>query len=767
MRGANHTWGLLFCTTAIAVLVAAACAAPAVAETAAAETAATEASATTAVTEVIITAQKRNESAVNVPISIVAVSGQNLAKSGVHDMADLATVVPGLHIDDAGAFFQPSIRGVGTAIAGAGASANVATYVDGIYKPNALSNDFDFIDVDSIQVLKGPQGTLFGRNSTGGNILVTTRAPSFTPQLEAQASYGSFNTVQGAVFGTTGLTDKIAASLMVSGDRSDGWVHNDYTGKSANPSYSYSTRVKLLFKPADGWKFTLTGDLFRVNDPSAYAASAYKGESDAANFGVPLSVGNPTHVSLSGLVAHIVEGGSIALKSEVDLGFADLTSYSAGQWQNGREATNELAAAFPTNGSAPISPALQDAVTNADWFYHENTYTQEFDLSHQGKGPVDWVAGLYYYYDDTTYEPFNLGLYGPFGPGGELSGAPYPWPASAYVNTGDLRYSGFTLPTYSGAAFADVTYNLDRWHFTVGGRYSRDRVVERFTSYPSIPDGFNSGTFVPFTVSAAHDFSSFTPRAIVRYSLTDSSNLYVSFSEGTKAGLYNSSGFLLQMTPLQPERLKDFEGGYKINGNGWRFEVSGYYYDYTNLQVSTYIGGQAFLQNAPSARIYGGEASLKARLTDNFDVSLGAAVTHARYTDFPNAALQTFSPIYGVVNSTTNVSGGPMERTPDFTGDITLNYHTPLMGGLFEFVATGTMQTQSSFDFANTIEDPGHALLNLRAAWTDASKRWTLSVNGRNVTNTVYLVQVLPNAGGFGATYGEPANVNVELRYRY
>ena len=744
-----------------AILAAGGYAAPALADTDAAPEA-------TTVGEVVITAQKRSESQVNVPISVVAVSGDNLAKAGVKDMGDLATVVPGLHVDEAGAFFQPSVRGVGTAIAGAGASANVATYVDGIYKPNALSNDFNLIDVESIQVLKGPQGTLFGRNSTGGAILVTTRSPSFTPHLEAMASYGSFNTVRGAVFATTGITSKLAVSLAVEGGRSDGWVHNDYTGKSANPSYDYATRLKLLWTPSDTLKFTLTGAAFRVNDPTAYAASAYKGESDAANFGVPLSVGNPTHVSLSGPVAHTVEGGSVVLKSEADLGFATLTSYSAAQWENGREATNELAAPFPANGSPPIDPHLQVAVTNADWFYHENTWTQEFDLAHQGKGPLDWVVGAFAYYDDTTYEPFNLGLYGPFGPGGDLTGAPPPWPASSFVNTGDFKLSGFTLPTYSGALFADVTYNLGRWHFTLGGRYSHDRIVERFTSYPSIPNGFNNLTFKQFTDTAAHNFDSFTPRAIVRYSLTDRSNVYVSYSEGTKAGLFNSSGFLLQMTPLQPERLRDVEGGYKVTGHGWHLEAAAYYYDYTNLQVSTYIGGQAFLQNAPSAELYGAEANLAASLTRNFDISIGAAVTHARYTRFTNAALQYFNPAMGgVVNTTTDVSGGPMERTPDFTGDLTVDYHTPLYGGQLELSATGTVQSKSSFDFADTLQDKAHALLNLRAGWTDPSRRWTLSVIGRNVTDTVYLVQVLPNAGGFGATYGEPASVNVEVRYRY
>ncbi|HEX7759755.1 MAG TPA: TonB-dependent receptor [Caulobacteraceae bacterium] len=725
-------------------------------------------SAATAVNEVVVTAQKRSESLVNVPIAVTAVSGSNLQKSGVADMGDLAHVVPGLHVDSSGAFFQPSIRGVGTAIAGAGASANIATYVDGVYRPNALSNDFEFIDIDSVQVLKGPQGTLFGRNSTGGAIVVTTKAPSFDPQLEARAGYGSFNTFTASVYGSDRITDKLAASLSIGGSRSDGWVKNILTGKSANQSQSVAGRLKLLYEPTDKTKFTLIFTGFRTDDPSLYAASAYKGESVAALFGVPLSVGNPRQVSLSGPVAHVAQGYGVELKSEVDLGFATLTSYTAGNWDKGREATNELAAAFPADGSLPLSPATQTAVENADWRYTERTFSQEFDLSHSGGGPIDWVAGLFYYYDKTTYNPFNLGLYGPFGPGGVLTGAsPDPvthlFPAGAYVSTGDQALSGFSGLSYSGAVFADATYNLGNWHFTLGGRYSIDRAGADFTSYPSIANGFFGAT----GLSARKNFHAFTPRVIVRYSLTPNSNIYVSYSEGTKSGLYNTSGFLSQNTPLQPEKIKDVEGGYKVSGHGWRLEISAFHYDYTNLQVATYVGGLSFLQNAPSAELYGADVHWQQRLGDHFQVDVGAAYTHARYTNFTNAALQTFSPVFGVVNGTTDVSGGVMTRTPEFSASVALDYNTDLLGGTLALNATGSYQTQSSFDFANTLKDDAHGLLNLRAAWTDPSHRWTFAVIGRNVTNKVYLVQVLPNAGGFGAVYGEPANVTLQVQYKY
>ena len=712
------------------------------------------------VEEVIVTAQKRTESLVNVPVSVVALSGNALRKSGVDSMSSLPDLVPSLHIDSSGAFFQPSIRGIGTAIAGAGASANVAIYVDGIYHPNALASDFNFIDVKSIQVLKGPQGTLFGRNATGGAILITTKSPSFEREFDMRVGYGSFNTFTGSMFLSDKVTNKVAISLAVGGRVSDGWIKNLQNNSNANPSQDLTGHLKILYKPSHDWKFTLSLDAFRQDDPTLYAASSFNGWSNAAFFGVPLAINNSRKVRLDGHIAHVAEGHGLALTSQVNLGFATLTSYTAGHWDSGHEYTNELAAPFPVNGTLPSSPAVQLIVDNADWNYTESTYSQEFDLGQSGIGPLDWVTGLFLFYDKSTYSPFNLGLYGPLGAGGILS-APYPWPASAYINTGDQKFSAFSGRSYSYAAFADATYNWGRWHFTLGGRYSIDRAGINFTSFPSIANGFSSVS----GLKNHHDFYSLTPRAVVRYSLTENSNVYASWSQGTKAGLFNASGYLTQRTPLAPEKLTDIEGGYKITGDGWHLEASAFHYDYRNLQVSTYVGGLAFFQNAPKAELYGGDISWDQQLTQGLIANIGLAYTHSQYINFPSAALQYFDPILGVVNSSTNVDGKQMERTPKFSGTFNLTYNTPLNGGDLELSGNYSYRTKVSFDFPGTFGQGAYGLLNLHAGWTTPSGKWTFSVTGTNVTDEKYLIQVLPNAGGFGAVYGEPAAVMFQIGY--
>jgi iron complex outermembrane receptor protein len=319
-------------------------------------TAATADEAPAELAEIVVTAQKRSEKAVDVPIAIVALSGSALQNAGIVDMNSLAQVVPGMHVDMTGAFFQPSIRGVGTAVAGQGVSPSVATYVDGIYQPNPLANDFTFIDVDSIEVLKGPQGTLYGRNTTAGAIKITTKAPTFEPQLQARASFGSWNTAAASVFASDGLTDTIAASIAAGYNRSDGWITNEADGSNAAQNNSYTVRGKLLFKPNDAAKFTLTLDGERTNDPSGYAAGTYKGYSAGpAFFGVPSLSDNRSKILIQpGTYAHVVQGGGALLLSEFDLGFADLKSYTSGHWDSGREASNEAASLFPANGTLPV-----------------------------------------------------------------------------------------------------------------------------------------------------------------------------------------------------------------------------------------------------------------------------------------------------------------------------------------------------------------------------------------------------------------------------
>ena len=730
-----------------------------------------------ALDEIVVTAQRRTEKQVDVPISVTTLSDSALRNNGITSMDQLAQLVPGMHIDATGPYFQPSIRGVGTAVVGQGVAPSVATYVDGIYQTSPLLNDFNFVDVQSVQVLAGPQGTLFGRNTTAGAILVTTKGPSFDPQFEARLGYGSWNTAMGIVFAAGAIDDKLAGSVAAGYTRSNGWISNLANDSHANESHSYSVRGKLLFEPTDAMKFTLTLDAERTDDPTGWAAGTYNGyTAGTAFFGLPNISNDRSNILIQpGTYAHVISGDGLLLKSEFDLPFATLTSLTSAHREGGHDELNEAASLFPKNGTLPVQPCptlstCSYLATGAysfldDLLYYltEITYSQEFDLNSKPGGPVDWVTGLYFFHDRTYSSPEILGIYGPFGPSGALTGALPPWPASSFVQYPFTYGNQAGTTAESAAAFADATYHLGDVHFTLGGRYNYDRAGVFYSAPPNLTDGFQNYPLL----TGSDDFNSFTPRAVIRYALTSESNVYASWSQAQKSQVYNASGFNSEKAVIEPEKITDFEGGYKLATANTQIDFSAFHYDYKDLQVSTYQHGFALIQNAPLSIMWGANLDVRRRLTTEFRVSAGIAYTHARYIDFTNATYQLFSSLTGVSNLAANVSGGTMERTPAVTANLGAGYSHALLGGMFDLSANYWYQTKASFDFPGTIVQSGYGLLTLCAAWTEPSNHWTFSITGRNLTNSHYRTQVLPDSGGYGAVYGAPPNYLLEVAYKH
>lgn len=675
--------------------------------------------AASSVVEIVVTAQKRSERLENVPISISTANREQLDVAGVHDAGDLARVVPGLHMDSSGAYSQPTIRGVGSAVAGAGLSANVATYVDGFYHPNSLTNDLEFIDVESVQVLKGPQGTLFGRNATGGAILISTLKPSQAFHGEALAQYGSFNDAKGSIYVTGGLAPTLSASLSAYYHSGDGFVKNLITGHHDARFENYAVRGQLLYRPTANLSLLLSLEHSDVNDPTQQTFGNYNGISDGA-----LTPGTVI-ATKRGDVSNNKPGGNqattdaVSLKAQYDLTWAQLTSYT--QYRDDRSHLH-----FDVDGS-PLQ------ILSSDWHTPDRTFTQEVNLGSSGKGRVDWVVGAYYFHDNNTYPHFN-------------------------VDSGGFQFDAFQtgVKTDAVAVFADVTVKIsDNLFLTGGARYSHERQLESIQS-----------TFfgLPLTVTA-HSWDSFTPRGVLRYKFSDRSNVYVSVTRGFKSGAFNANG--LSTIPVNPETITAYEAGYKTVAGPMRFEAAAFYYDYKNLQVNSFGAFSSNLVNAAAARIYGVEGHLAAKLTDDLTLDGGAAYTHGRYTSFPSAPDYYFDPVMGVKLRGTDSTGREMIRTPDFTGNIGLIYRRPLAGGVISLAGNFYYQSKVYFDAPNTVFQKPYGLLNLRVSWVDPSQKWEVAVYGANVTDSTYLTQVLQEAPFFGSVYGKPANVGVEVRRKF
>lgn len=676
-----------------------------------------DAAAPTSLDEVVVTAQRRDEKLVDVPISVSVASGRQLEQAGVTSMGALAQVVPGLRMDSAGSYSQPSIRGVSSAISGPGLAPNVATYVDGFYRPNPIGNDFDFVDIRSVQVLKGPQGTLFGRNATGGAILVSTRDPEFKPALDARASYGRYDDMRGALFATAPLGDTLAASLSFYGRQSDGFIHNIVTGAREGDVETVAARGKLLWRPNDRGEVLLTLEHTWVDDPNGYLFSAYRGQTVGVLFpGVAIAT-NRGDVASNDPSRHELKSSAAFLRAKYDLGWATLTSLTGYQLQRAEPEGFDLDAT-----ALPIFAAY--------FPQHEDTITQEFNLAVQGER-FNWVAGLFY-----MNERARMSLDG-------VSGGA----RSTFL------FAGQTIDSY--AAFVDGTYRVtDKLFLTLGGRYSYDDLSAHFGAAPLFARG-----------GASKSFQGFDPRIAVRYELDANANIYASASRGRKSAAYNATG--LSDVPVRPEKITAFETGYKTARPDWQFETAAFYYKYKDLQVNAYQGAVSTLLNAARAEIWGAEAHLAVEATENLRFDLGAAYTSGEYKSFPGAPHYVFSRTAGVTVSPEDATGNDLQRSPKFSGTVGVSYTHDFMGGAAQLSGTFAYQSKVYFDPFEDVTQKGYGVLNLRAAWTTPDERWTVAVFGRNLTDKKYIVSIVQEPTSILQVYAHPATYGVEIAFHY
>ena len=737
--------------------------------------------------EIVVTAQRRAERSVDVPITVTTLGSEQLATANVNQLSDTARLTPGLRFDAQGSAVQPTIRGVGTAITTSGGGPNVATYVDGFFQPNTYSSDLQLLRVQSIQVLKGPQGTLFGRNTTGGAILVTTSDPSTDTSADVKLSYGRFNSLTAQAYATTGLTDRIAVDLEGLYRRGDGYFtdrlnNNDEVGKYENWSIRAGIKAELTDDVSVLVRYTHTDN----DDPTNQLTNLYVDDSGSAGFltmvspagraiygaqsskGLPLGyfyappgtyATRPGDIRLDARIALRTKIDAVQGTIKADLGFADLTSYTQYRHETTPYYGDLDATALPLFG---IFVGIKD-----------KTFSQEFVVNSKPGSRLQWTAGLNYFHYRDDYIPVNA----------SFGGAPF------------IRFGGSSTTTKSYAGFVDATYEVtDKLFLTAGARYSHDEVTDAFFisgpflfSYTGVNGQqvpFNGGPNVNIPVPDLKN-NRVTPRVVIRYKPDPDSSVYASFTKGYKAGILNVGGNSQQ--PIQPETINAYEAGYKYSSGGLSFDLSGYYYDYKNLQVSSFQSGAAQIRNAASSRIYGAEAQARYQVSNALSVFGGVAWTHARYRSFANApyysycdpaaavgtALGCVPPALGgsgpgaIVQTTSDASGFHMQRAPDFTANAGASYGVDVARG--RLTLSGNLYYTSSFYFdpSEQFRQEPYAQLSLRAQWVDPSEHYTIAIYGDNVADKRYRTQVLFTTVGTGSVWNSPATYGVELRAKF
>ncbi len=693
--------------------------------------------------EIVITAQRRAEKSVDVPITVTTLGAEALATANVQNLSDISLVTPSLRFDNQAAFAQPTIRGIGTAVTTSGGGANVGIYVDGFYSPNPLASDFELLNVESIQVLKGPQGTLFGRNTTGGAILVQTSDPSVEPSARFKASYGRFNEARLQGYATYGLSDRIAVDLEGIYRSGDGFVRNIISGSKKDGEYeSWSVRAGIKIDVSDAVSVLVRYTHGKVDDPTSLLTNAYLDPvlgATIANFAPPGSfTTKPSEYAGTNPRYFRSKNDNVQATIKADLGFADLASYSQYRTEN-----------------VDVSQDIDQIATTIFHLglpVYNKTLSQEFLLTSKPGGPLQWTAGLFYFQNRDTYTTFI---------------------DNNVATAGRIRLGGSSTTTKSFAAFTDVTYEVSPSVFiTAGGRYSHDQIDDAYYITPF------SGVRTPVTQaqSDAVKRGRFTPRVVLRFKPSDQSSLYASFTQGYKAGILDVGG--ATGNPVKPEKVNAFEVGYKYDDRRLSFETAAFYYDYKDLQVSLFKGNppSAQIVNAASSEIYGLEGQVRYDLADSFQVNAGAAWTHARYKRFDDAPIYQRCPgIGGCGGGTsfflltgTTLRDVTMQRTPSFTGNIGTRYKADLGGG--NLVLSSNLYYSSKFFFGPSgIQFPqkGYEVLSLRAQWSDASDRYSVALWGDNVTNNRYVTQVQYNNFGIGSTWSAPVTYGIEFGVKF
>ncbi|MDE8653456.1 TonB-dependent receptor [Novosphingobium album (ex Liu et al. 2023)] len=692
---------------------------------------------------IIVTAQRRSEAQVDVPITITTLNTQQLETANVQQLTDIAKITPALRFDRQSQFVQPSIRGIGTGITTAGGGSNVGIYIDGFYSPNPAAANFSLMNVDSIQVLKGPQGTLFGRNTTGGAILLQTSEPSYEPNAQAKIRYGRFNQVQAQAYSTYGLSDRVAFDIEGLFAHGDAFQRNIATGERDRSYRNWSVRLGFKADITDTVSALLRYQHNEVRDPRSELTNTFVDPdlgATAATFAPPSSYTTAKNFYAPGADHRFFASNQdiVQLTIKADLGFADLASYTQYRQEN-NNASEDLDHISLTLFQLGLP------VINKTW-------TQEFLLTSKPGTPLQWTAGLFYFKNTDRYITYidnGVGL------GGDR-----------------ILLGGSAAPTYSYAAFLDATYEINPQFFvTAGLRYAHDAVKnaywnERFSTARNYVDDV-SGNRV-------------TPRVVLRYKPSERSSIYASYTKGYKAAIIDVGGSC-QNAPficgnVKPETIDAYEVGFKYDTRAFSFDTSAYYYNYKNLQVSLFREATAQIVNAASSEIYGLEAALRYKVSEAFELSMGANYNHGRYKKFVNAPIYLRCPdVAGCgsgasffISTGTTLRDVHMQRSPDFTGNIGALYKTDLAGG--ELALSGNLYYTSKIFLSPSgtqFPQKAYETLSLRAQWTDPSDKYTVALWGENVTNSRFATQVQYNNYGIGSTWSEPVTYGIEVGAKF
>jgi iron complex outermembrane receptor protein len=673
--------------------------------------------------DIVVTAQRRSERLTDVPISITAITPETMAAGGVTTTTDLDRVTPGLTFTTTASHAQPNVRGVGSALTGPGADNNVAIYVDGVYQAAQSTLFMDFNNIQQIEVLKGPQGTLFGRNATGGAITIKTLDPSKDFDLRLGASYGSFEDIKLTGYVSVPLGEKAAFNVAGLYRHMKGYVTNLFNNQKIPGPRNTAFQAKLLLEPTDNFRIILSGSYMDREDQKNEAFAPYNGKT-AVYFANPsYQVPGPYQTNQDQQPLFIIKTRSASLRTELDLEAGTLSTITGYIHYRGDLGYD--------NDQSPGLLGFSELKDRSD------VWSQEVNFASHKFGAFSFVAGLYYYNDDAGRDQ----------------------PISATRGSAPFLRTVSSVQTEAYAAYAEGNLDLsDRFHVIAGMRYSHEH--KKGEGHRVVGAGAS--------VALEDSWEAFTPRLALRYELSGRSNVYASYSKGFKSGVFNVAG--LQALPVQPENINAYEIGFKTSSRGFRFNTSAFYYDYKDIQVQSQLSAATLVyQNAAAATIYGGDFDFSVDLAEDFSITGGAAYTHGRYDKFPGALTTVKNPVTGVVSIAgyLDQSGKATVRTPEISGNISANFHHKTEAGTIGAASTLSYIDKYFVGPDNRAFVPGNVQLSGELSYTTKDDRLRFALWGKNLTNEARLLFLTTGGAGDLGIYDLPRTYGVSVAFNF
>jgi iron complex outermembrane receptor protein len=742
--------------------------------------------------EIVVTARRRAESLQDVPIAVTAYSGEALEEQGALDITDISDTTPNVTLEvsrGTNSTLSAFIRGVGQQDPVAGFEQGVGIYLDDVYLNRPQAAVLDIYDVERIEVLRGPQGTLYGRNTIGGAVKYVTRRLSDSPELRLRANVGTYKQLDGIVSASTPIGDGL---FRVGGSLArltrDGFGDNLTTGEE-----NYNRDV---------WAGRLSAELNNEDNVFVRIAADYTKDESNARGGHRLIPSLFTNAPVlddvfdtrGGLTvpAQDVEGYGLSMNGEFEM--TDILTFrTITAWRKDDSST-------PIDFDALATPDLDVA-----GLYNNRQFSQELQFL-VDTGPFNLLVGGYFL-DAKAETPFDVRLFS------TVAGL------SAFTNA--------VVNTETFAVFADATYDVtDQVSISVGGRYTWDEREASILRQNYLGGGSTlfGGLGTPFGAPSTNfrgkeEFNKFTPRASVAFKPTDDHTLYVSYSQGFKGGGFDPRGVganapdlngngvreqseIADFLSFDPETVDSYEIGYKGSLLDRRLNVSlaAFRADYSDVQIPgsagcTVNGLQTFcgvVTNAGKARFQGFEAEANARIAEDFATD-GDVLRLSGALGYIDAEFREYITFVAGRGSVDVADNREVQNTPKWTASGTLGYERPMGDG--ELSASTTLSYRSKtyqFEIPNPfLDQKGYALLDASLVYRAPDGRWSVGLHGKNLLDKEYktsgytflaadpvtgaltrtatgaFVPSLGREGTLTAFYGNPRQVFLSLGYNF